>query len=1697
MSDWRDSDAPKRKPQKVQPKDDLPQLSPKPTGGWKGKNASPPAGKSLQRSNTQRSHSKWKGEVADAEVLNVSALWKWLVVGTLSTVAFLLTAYVVVYVFFKPPKLPVFVFAVSNYKSPEFISNPFADSQRARFSEANKANVAAHKLLNAKNDDDNALASLKDAGWLKNFKEFGSHQVKGGGPDGRVVAFYINSYATFTRDDDLLINSQLDQPFSSNSNREPTTIRGLKLEDVLRNAISSVPSKAIAWVILDLQLPPNVPGLNDLDPPWQTAAQRALDRLDKDQLQHVLVTLPAEDGQQNWLAPEFSGSFFGYYTLQLLEGRFARTNLLSRDVTIKAFRDLLGDKVSNRVINRRFARQNPVWLPEETAKKVASVKLVTVPTQQPATIDSSKIVPEHLEAIEQMWKRLTADKYNRAYRWDPLGYAKVESQLLRLEEIAVTQPSSFALAKSRVEDAWKSLDMNRPADSFRVSLIEDRQLDIFFHGAHASRNYAQIDAIVEQLIGGLAATSETLPSFWKAPPIAEEPNKLVAPEEQLAAADRPFLVWKLFSEIASREDPATWKKAFTRERILAALNYAGEPEANWLELHLLRLLASEIDWNIRNADRPAACAAGVVSIARVQSLATQPEAEVVWWLRESLEPVEKKFLLGFDELLANHAKEALQQFKDVDSAINRIEPKVIELAAAVASTQEALHAVPHFLAWLTKEYQFAQEQEKPGVELQLKNLGQVVQLTDNVYQYLKLQPKNGIDGIDQGLFAAGADLRRRYDNLLNAFEDYLNKKTNRSAAGAASNSPQTFRRERLCLNSPFLPLDAREKLHRNTREFLEMGIKEIDESYKQETPPQRAAKDAANLFLSSVEAVDAVKSERQRWESLATRDLRLNWEDQFTADEKQQPSVSTPLALRAELLRLEYWQRCFASAFGSFPSLYTDRGEEGNNDSLWPWSCAWQRWNLAAANYRAFQVDRLSEAGWGKGAYSEDSPGEAFYFYQLASRYHLPEKFDSLIPTGSLSGEFQTRIRDSKNASVARLASIRTNFGDQQQIPSDLNGEMVVKVGIPWNAVAQVFLEQTTQQRIPWLRSQPDDCTWTPDLRESMQRRVQRFDSGYWEGNRPFGNLSIRGNVLRTRVAWEPDAEKPAEVKLAMDRPLPNGATIEILSPDEKPSIKVFVLIDCSNSMETVVTTLVEGGGAPREVRLFDQVKETVTRVLEGLRAIHGREANISLGLIPFGLNKDDVSPLIRGYFDWGAANYHLTKEIRTLDKQWQLNLISIIDELQPSSETPLYDAIILACQTAKVGSQEKNLIYVFSDGVNFVGDPAPPNATTEEDLRKAIESNPKVMLNIFHFDYFETWVAGQPIESRRKWREKYVEGLKELESLKTLGPGQYGYYRSDEARQLLRDSMAAIPKSLVSIAASKSTTGKLFNSELQPLDKEIPIEQSFLATELEVKVDGPLGKAKSTVEVLGGEQLKLIFNARSKQLEFESFDASGRKGSPRGAPLKSSLFLRTLTDQLIAANELGFELNFWNGSLTEFTRRPRFIVAELSQSDNLRGGTFVLADHRFMAQTHYPEVRLSQVPWPVSRPAASLRVWASDTIPPQVIMKSIAPAQTETLKLGATAIVYANKGGSVEVSVTYASVPQAKDRVVVICPSFEKSLRTFIGQGKEEKFEFLLPESLHNQLIELQISTIGELEEAVRTGNVTQFDFDRIDLKN
>lgn len=1691
MADWRQDDSKKSKPKsKPAPKPVAKpeQLSPPPTGGWKGRGTKPPASAA---SNAGRSPRSWTGAVAADAPVSASAFRRWLTVGILFIAAVMLTISLIAWAFWKPPRLRVIGFSVGDYSATELLENPFGNAQRQALATLDNINVQF--ITNATNGNDNALSDLRAADWLDRFDSIRSKILPPSGPSGKVTLFYVSSFATFDAGDNLILLNQTDSPFAPDTQ----STSQLRLESILSSIAETVPSGKLAWVVLDLQLPSAASNLKALAPQWKTAGEQALKALDASLQQRLLITLPGENGQQNWVAPEFSGSFLGHHLRQLLEGRDVPQSLLSKQLTVGQFQELLNERVSRDVRNRRYAVQRPVWLPADNLTRVQSTQALRMEN----TVSSEQPKPAPLQAniakIHELWLSLQNSPYQKPYRWDPLGYAMVESQLLALEDIVFNQLATehFQKASDMVDKAIRNLQL--PAMESEVSLIESQLLDEYFRGGNAG--FRSVNELARRLARTLPASDEQLPSFWRKPSADEKEAELraqtPAAEEKLSDKDRAHLLWQFFVACAQSNDRNVWQEAFQPNRLQAAIDFAGPAARQWLEVNLLVRMAEDIDWSRSDRQSAEACARVVLNFDRFQRLACQPDPESSWWwLRDGeqnlLLPVESQFLRAVDQCMAGKFSDCLDTLDQVVSGVPPLEQRKLEVQTAITATHAALYALPHLLAWSLKEYQFAPEPELPQVEERLHSLAQLANASHEVSAILA-NPPSAV--LDSGLTARVAELQQRLAQLQLAFATYVEQETSSQESAGAIDNPLPFRRGRIALLSPMLQLEARQRLHENSHSFLSLAL--TGGGASREVGEERSARDGGEIFLSDL------NQEAAKWRSLVMGDAREQLSQMFSSPP---PASTDPRQVRTALWQPEYWQRVFAPAFGHSPTLHARLAsanrvaDTGLGESLpWPWSGPWQRWSLALANDRVFQVQRLTQARWGNSVFNDQSTSDSFYFYQLASRLRLPAGFHNVEPSKQFAQTFQSAMQQAQDDSVQQVKSLRPQFGAQQQVirPTGEQRAPVQLAGDAMNGLAQVFLGTSTH-RLPWHRGETEGA-WVVDLSQVESRTINKtFEASYWQSSPPAGTLLFRGNTRTAPIDWTVDDSKQEAVELTLVKPPATESTVRVFSP-EAPSITVLLLIDCSDSMSTRVKYVQEGRLVEDE--LFKLVKASAVGVIKKLAAIHNQgEAVVRVALMPFGLNRDHVDPQLRELLSVGQDNFYKPKQINELGGNWQADLERGISLLRPSGDTPLYDAIAQASSLAR--ANEKTLIYVFSDGVNYIRETDQRlTSKSHEDVRRGIKKNPLIRLSIFHFNYFDNWVTQKfPDPSDQAfWESRSTEGIAQLKDLENLGAKQYGYYLSDQGVKLMQESLDSIPRARVNVA-SLSTSGQAFSSQGHALNEEIPIPAEFLPAELSIEVDRPFSsRCVVNVQVLGGEKLYLPYNSQGK-FEFEQFNSGGKlqvgvEGTGSGSGLSSRLFVRKLQDRVMSHKMLGFELQFAGLNSSEFTRRPAWLVAEVSPSDAPQATTFVLADHRFRPNTHYPEANLSDVPWFNSRQTARLRVWAADDIPAQVTQLALAVNEPhEPLQLGIATIQFAT-GEKTIATVAYSSPPRPQDRVVIVCPDFLSARRTFDQNTYSETHEFEIPND--GPRTTLQITTIGGLEEAAKASSVSQFVFDQISV--
>lgn len=1726
MADWRQNDSGKqgRKPKPAAKPAARATPAVPPAAAKKGKKGWRSKGKAAQQPATVLGNAPrtWTGSQSEeVQQVSSSVLGRWVLVIGLSVLAAAGIVALFVNAFMRPKPLPVIVLAADAYRSPELMSNPYAATQSSRLAEVNTNNVWAIST----EDPGRGIASLASDQWLNQVPQVRGPAIRPGGPGGKVVAFYVNAFATFRGRDELFLLSPDDAPFESQQARDG----GVALKVALENLASAVPPGSVAWVVLDLQLPPVVSNLGDLDRPWASATRAVIESMDAKLRERLLVTLPCDDGQRNWLAPECSASFFGYFVHELFAGRGVGKSMVSPMLRVGEFQELLGERTAYMVAKRRFAKQTPVWLPEENLEKAKSYGLVTVVRKTQANAIRALPSQEHYAAIDGLWQRLTNETHQQAFRWDPLGYATAESQLLGLEEIALFQPEDFGPAKDRVARAIDAL--KRPQVLLGVSLIEDRTRDRYFNLSQTIHDHDRVQQLAAYLTLQLTNQGK-LPSFWaeeEANPVGTDSAEASPPagdpaaqaerdaepgESQLPGELRPELVWQLFANCAAG-DYELWDSVFREDRLAAALIYAGQEQPLSLEMNLLKRLARDINWTlVRSHASPAnglnqpeaapVCAQAVSLFDRLQTLATHPEGESSRWLAINLGPVEQQYMRGIDWLLANRFAEARAEFNAVASELESIEEDALAVVEMISQANRALYVAPHLLGWLLKEYPLAGRQEAARIESQLEMLASILDRTAGIYRFLEQEPQADLP---TGMASMGSGIRTQLVELEDSFARYVAEETSINEEQRAA-SPLSYRREHIALLSPLTQPALRTALHRRAREFLDFDIDTDFEDKKQVLRAQLSTATAAEHFL------DALQEDRSQWVSVAGGDVRLGLAERFPADQK--PMAGSAVKIRAELLRTEYWLRAYASSFGSNPALHGRLATQDMKREGWPWTGAWQRWNLSAAFHRNYQITRLANASWGDGPFTNVSSGQQFLYYQLANRYPLPPELSLLEPVSQLAAELATQRQSVLDESLERLHGLSASFSDIGKVdvtqPQQLTPIQVLAPA--WDAVANVFLTVNTRRQA-WLQSDPSDASWAVDLSKASgpgNLSTKKFvDTTLWAtpGVVPSGVVAIRGNTRSLPLDWQVSDVKLEPIVLKMDKPRPDGASLIVLAPDVLPTINVSLLIDCSASMDLEVQNLVEGGAsAASKVKVFTEVKRNVKALVRELERIHGRDANVQLSVMPFGLTRAQAEQM-QGFLFTRTDDLNVFRsKFSSLSAIWREDVETAIDGLGAGTDTPLYAAIVEACEVARARGGERTFVYVFSDGVNFINPPQSTkdnngiqDNTSERDVVRAIQQDPHVFVSVFHLDYFQDWLNQQSFSAARKdeWiNGVYKPGIASLFKLST-DLSQFRYYKSAEADVLLEDSLANLPSSRVKVYPKLDPDMPVAEANL---DEPIKLPQGALPAQYLVRVSGELGDARTTLELLGGEQVKLQLKSNLQQLQHVVADFN-RKNPPirSSEQLASQAFVFPRLESLSLDNRLGLAIDFGKSNPDEFTYRPKFLVAEVTRRDDRSAAAIILADYWFTRDIGYPQAQLGFFPWPESRPDAIVRVWAADALPGLLQMKnfesgiSVDKVPFSSPSFGGTQVSVEHKVDHLTVRVVYAKRPTLQQRVVVICPDCEQTLREFQQSQLSEAHHFKLPAESRGKKIQLQFATIADLE-ASRKSDLTEFVFRPIETK-
>jgi hypothetical protein len=308
--------------------------------------------------------------------------------------------------------------------------------------------------------------------------------LTGQGPS-RFLTYYLQGFLVRDRDGNLgWSGPSSGSPFSGNG--------PIALKKVFESIASKTAKGSVSIVGLDTQMPMVIHNLPDLSFPAEDI-EKIFNDLDPDSKSKLVVFLPCNRGEENWISPEDGTTIFGASFLSGCSTLFGDDAL-----TLEGLENQLKNRVKQWSLTNRKSAQNPVLLKFDTAwEKLKAKTFVSFfgkldakrKIQLPGGPGKGKWKARY-EKIDQLWSQLDSkdkDLKNRPHVQEQtlLLRASLQSHLLALEEIAEWNPSDdhWNHFQGQVETLEKELS-KQTDKSYGVSQIEDQQIA----GAESSKD---------------------------------------------------------------------------------------------------------------------------------------------------------------------------------------------------------------------------------------------------------------------------------------------------------------------------------------------------------------------------------------------------------------------------------------------------------------------------------------------------------------------------------------------------------------------------------------------------------------------------------------------------------------------------------------------------------------------------------------------------------------------------------------------------------------------------------------------------------------------------------------------------------------------------------------------------------------------------------------------------------------------------------------------------------------------------------------------------------------------------------------------------------------------------------------------------------------------------------------------------------
>ncbi len=1609
MSDWRGGDDKNdkgRKDNKAKPKA-LPVIVPKypspsnettsGTSDWRGKRR----GKDSVRTESERT---WTG-VGKQAASSTSGLKKAVVVGTLGATIISLFALYVVYIFWRYPALPIVISISDSYSSNDLGENPFGTQTINSLKEPPK-----HLDLKRASDKVNAQKLYSNP-----------EKIPSGGPDRNVTTHFVSCLiaragkSTNSQPGEWVLLLKDDDPFSN----EPDN-QGLPIKEFLQRVASQTAPNCYSWIVFDVKPLTVVTNLGDLEFPYEAFKIAFHSGLEKDLQDRLIISLPCEQNQESWMAPEFSSSVFAHF---FWEGVVSGFDSKKGVLTLEQFEVNLRKKVQDCVRLKRVAHQTPpeFLMTEKTKSKKQGIRLFDISTGSSKMQFSPAIkkdINDKFHTLDELWERY--GKLKPCVHWEPLRFAKIESQLIQMEGLAEdnsgkTWSDFVASVSSDIVNMELSSAFTR-----RVSLIESK----LHSQVRVSSKIFSKEILADSL--SLLAPWIERPPFWVTDANSKQ-KELESENPNLHRDSKCLQVWTVLELVANKDDVELWTNSFNSNGLNSCLKYCdellGQNQNEWLEMQVLHILWDAVKSEPNSPTISKAIARAIRTFSDLNAMAFDSNRELTRWTESQLLQLDEQFLRAFDLLVANSFDKCISEFDKMQSGVDKLKTEFSVMKNAMAVRDDVLWQTPHILAALMRDFRYSTTEAS-----KLEILEKSRQLRKTLNEALVLRDFFAGDPKTKKLQLNSDATKKGLDELV----EYMNKKYSSVSMKALSDSG-TIPKTRIALRWPTLKLNLRKEFHTA-----------LAESYSKNGDSKEELTDASKITDSSSNEVakefctDLDEFGKALYQNIALDDPRYLGMATISRDAPR-AQVDDSNKIATFVYNTSYKTRIIANSFGQRATASRAREDE------WPWDAPTQFDKINSAYYNLFQAERLCLARWGDGNLNAPKNGK-FYYQRLENEF---DSADSLLKNLAQSNSLAEEL-DKRRAEFSTIAAQELKQVDVKVSPVVAEGDAFVPLSLEankWKAMATLFVQSRESGGRKKVLASKINRSMPISFDEKGTRSEMKMDKS--DIGEPL-RISVRGH-FRDQLIRPADTRSTEVVEFK--RPPLNPPTVRVTALDSDP-ITLWVLLDCSMSMD------VNGGG------IFKNAQQTAKNLIDKVRDYE--ESPIQVGFIAFGrLVKPGDTSLELTQCPIGNQIFKSKVKSRSqID-----DLIPVIDSLRPSGCTPLYDAIYTACEESK--RDDRNWIVVISDGSNQLdllragqkddggfyihrnGD-----KTVRQLKDKIVDS--KSSLFVFQYNN-HAYIDKNKKEYGSDWVADIEKANGELQTLlndvspKRGSKGTKLFY--DDFKKLNEDLVALLPSTNITVMANgiQIGTGRL-NQEI-PLNLELTAPTKATVS---VKSNGPAFDAD--IWLSGNEQLEMVYSS-TLGLSSVSFNENRiKKGisefltqmqDMRGG--KEQFFANPIPDsQYRLKLQLAMQgTGSKDDKQKNFTRRPKFVVAAMTPSNGgLESASRLISDSFFVPGTHYPILEFPSVPWKGIDDWLSelvdFDVWIANDLPGKAL--KVPMNNPEQKELFGSQITCSRNGSRLTVLIN----PNKGERFFVICQSAQKSIRKYEeGQEKEAVFEF------------------------------------------